>query len=136
MLISELDWLMHELNVIERLERYSYALNAISPEDEAQLFLLRLDLHRSILSVQGFSHRDRDVAQSAYAEAEAELASLGDDTSADIVLVTVDSIKELKTAYPNYFADTSLFLEMLKLVLGQSSVGDLPDWVLERWSME
>lgn len=133
-LINELDELLHELNVFERLERYMYAISSISPEDGAQLFLLRLDLRHGVLSVQGFNQRDRTAAQQAYAEAEAELADSGDETAADIVLVSVDSIEELKTAYPNYFADTSLFLDLLKLALGQSATGDLPDWIIDRWA--
>ena len=35
----------------------------------------------------------------------------------DAVLVWVDSVRELKTAYPNYYADTGEFINALNLAL-------------------
>lgn len=38
----------------------------------------------------------------------------------DIVLVSAETMKELRKAYPNYFLDTKEFIETLKEYLGDN----------------
>ena len=53
-------------------------------------------------------------AQKAYAEAERRVK---EKLATDAVLVSVDSISSLSRAYPNYYADTSMFLTLLNEAL-------------------
>jgi len=46
-----------------------------------------------------------------------EKLELSEDTDLDPVLVYVPSINDLRTAYPNYYADTREFLEALRTAL-------------------
>nr|WP_315267359.1 hypothetical protein [Microbacterium lemovicicum] len=48
---------------------------------------------------------------SKQADAEARLAQLEalDDDHLDVVLVTIAKISQLRAAYPNYYADFSMF---------------------------
>lgn len=55
-----------------------------------------------------------DSAQSAYAEAERRCK---EQPGTDAVLVSVDSLAALRRAYPNYFADTTAFVNLLKSFL-------------------
>jgi hypothetical protein len=48
---------------------------------------------------------------------------LAEHSGINAVLVTVDSMHDLMLAYPNYFADTEVFLG----VLDESLAGNVPD---------
>lgn len=65
----------------------------------------------STIKVTGFQHRFK--ADEAVADIE---RTKRDDL--DAVLVWVRSVRDLETAYPNYYADTSAFLDALNRALG------------------
>lgn len=79
---------------------------------DAHYFLLELDptLANPVLNVTGFSREKTAEAQKAYAEAEIKVK---EKPGTDAVLVSVDSISNLSHAYPNYYADTRVFLDLL-----------------------
>ena len=101
-----------ELDVVNRLRGYQQALTLVGQRQDATSYLLQLDLGEERLTVSGFSRNQVSLAQSEYAKAEKRLGSSG-----DVVLVAAGSAKALKKAYPNYFADTSLFLKTLSRVI-------------------
>lgn len=99
------------LKVADRLREYSNALSAISnASPDAYFFLLQLDPRQGSLSVAGFRANESQLAEESYAEAE-RIAKDKDET--DAVLVSVESVTALSKAYPNYFADTRLFVELM-----------------------
>jgi hypothetical protein len=122
-LISELKKYSRLLNVTNRLHEYSRALNKItSAEGEiagAHLYLLELDPAAGTLKITGFQAHEQEEADRRYAEAEAR--KRGDST--DAVLVSVESVNSLSKAYPNYFADTRIFVELLNQALSGRSRG-------------
>jgi hypothetical protein len=75
-----------------------------------------VDVAENTINVTGYS--DRKQA----AEAVAVIEKSQDVSKLDAVLVWVNSIKELRSAYPNYYADTSAFLEVLNTVLSRQKV--------------
>jgi hypothetical protein len=83
---------------------------------DAHYFLLELDPNAitPLLNVTGFARDKTDEAQKAYAEAELRVK---EKPGTDAVLVSVDSISNLSRAYPNYYADTSVFLNLLDQAL-------------------
>jgi hypothetical protein len=118
-LISELSRYASRLKVEERLKGYSKALHAISnaPKD-AYYYLLQLDPQSGVLNVNGFKFSDGADAESQYAEAE---KSVQQKPGTDAVLVSVDDVSTLWKAYPNYFADTRMFVELMnQAITGRS----------------
>lgn len=110
-LLGEIESYANKLKVADRLREYGKALHAISTASpDAYYFLLKLDPREGKLSVAGFRFDEAELAESKYAEAEV-LAK--DKAETDAVLVSVDSVNALSKAYPNYFADTRLFLELM-----------------------
>jgi hypothetical protein len=71
------------------------------------IFLLTVDFAKRTIRLVGFP--DMRTAQDAYLLAEKELGP-----RAQAVLISVDSINAIHTAYPNYFADTTAFLDALE----------------------
>jgi len=126
-LIDELKQLVNSLQVSVRLREYSNAMNAMSNNTaNAAFYLLQLDPAKGTLQITGFAHDAVDEASKRYAEAEE--AAKKSKTGGDAVLVSVDSISALGKAYPNYFADTRLFLELMEQAIrGRSHVIHIPD---------
>jgi ppGpp synthetase/RelA/SpoT-type nucleotidyltranferase len=113
--IDELDDLCFRLNVESRLQGYANALRTMQQQaKEAYWYLLKLDPGASELVVTQFSSSDFQKAHASYLEAEKRVK---ENPGTDAVLVSVDSMATLPRAYPNYFADTRVFMELLKQAL-------------------
>jgi len=114
-LIEELDHHAYILNVENRLVAFGNALQSINQRTErAHWYLMKLDTNANQLVVTGFQRDEYEKATISYSEAE-ELVKKKSAT--DAVLVSVDSIAALERAYPNYFADTRFFVELMKQAL-------------------
>jgi len=75
--------------------------------------------------VTGYAAKDLKEASDRYAEAEKNAAR---KQGADSVLVSVEKVNNLSRAYPNYFADTRMFLQLMGQALGGHSRGiEVPD---------
>jgi hypothetical protein len=116
-LLSELRAISAELDVINRLVTFGAALTHVSNSTGgAHYFLVQLDLNLGQTLVTGFKAKDIELANQQYLAVEREFAS---STSKDAVLVSVENINFLQRAYPNYFLDTTAFVNALREALAQ-----------------
>ena len=113
-LLDELKSTSAALEARNKLAAWGEAIEAVTP-DKGWYFLLRLDAAAAQLKIQAFSRRQLREASNAYSELEKSL--MGTD-GIDAVLVSVDSVKKLRSAYPNYYFDTKIFLAELDLATG------------------
>lgn len=98
---DELRSLTAELDVITKIQGYASALRQTEEHVAgAKLVLPTLNLPENELTIRGF--RNLEDATLAYSGTES-LSAKG----VDVVLVSVSTIKGLRTAYPNYFLDTT-----------------------------
>ena len=112
---DELDEYAYKLNVENRLLGYAETIQRMELQAEnAHYFLLKLDPDSRQLAITGFKLEEQEKAQAAYAAAE---RSIKGRPAMDAVLVSVGSLAELQRAYPNYFADTRVFIALLKQAL-------------------
>lgn len=104
------------LDIFERLETYKETLNVIeaSRDKSHHYFLIELDSLKQETLVRPFRFNQSEYAAEQYAEAEKKFK---DVSGSDVVLVSVDSIDQLKRAFPNYFADTGYFIENVREVI-------------------
>jgi ppGpp synthetase/RelA/SpoT-type nucleotidyltranferase len=107
-----------ELQVITSLKGFATTLQitqrASAIAKDADYFLLSLDNFAERLSITGYRRRELRQASQAYAKKEKEIRG---KIGKDAVLVSVDSIRNLQRAYPNYFADTGIFVKALEEAL-------------------
>ncbi|MBT3043622.1 MAG: RelA/SpoT domain-containing protein [Candidatus Thiodiazotropha sp. (ex Codakia orbicularis)] len=106
---------INELNMLERLTAFKVATRALTQDKEhgAGYFIVLLDLDERLVSYSRFGKSQLDEATSFYDEQE----SLHKDSpSKDVVMVSAASVRDLKRAYPNYFADTAVFERYLAKV--------------------
>jgi hypothetical protein len=95
---------------------YRAGFREIETNPTGRYWLMQLDIRASVLNVQSFSH----LGEATAAFDAAEVAATDQDELAiaqDAVLVSVDSINSLRAAYPNYFLDTSVFLERVARIV-------------------
>jgi ppGpp synthetase/RelA/SpoT-type nucleotidyltranferase len=111
-LLPELYHYARALDVENRLQAYSEALQILEQPSaaDADYYLLKIDPSERQVTVKGFKRFDLEKAEQEYLEVEKSLSK----QQADAVLVSVESLASLRRAYPNYFADTGLFADMLK----------------------
>lgn len=96
-----------KLDVEGHLRAYGAALQETeSAAPGAHYFLLQLDPNTKHLNIQGYTFAELDKAAEEYTRAERGIGQSGSDT----VLVSVESLDALCSAYPNYFLDTHVFL--------------------------
>jgi hypothetical protein len=108
-LVRELRDATKALKVRQRLRGWTNALRTLPRKGIQKQFrwlLLVLDTTQNTINVTGYKNR---------AEAEKKVAELEQLKREDLdaVIVWVRSISELRTAYPNYYADTREFLRAL-----------------------
>lgn len=110
---AELRDLARELNVISVLTTWQDAIRRLPTKNVqgAQAFILSLDPLTRTAQAIGFS--DIETAEEAYVRHEREAATSGTQT----VLVSVDRVNKLRTAYPSFFLDTRYFVSLLGVVL-------------------
>lgn len=115
-LLSELRHSAQSLQVVTRLEMYRTAIDVVASQTPDQhYFLLRLEPSKGEMNVIGFPRRRLEEASNLYASTEKELKGT---PGSEAVLVSVDSLAALQRAFPNYFLDTTTFLDALAGIIG------------------
>jgi len=109
--------LTRDLKVRQLLKGWTDAVRTLpkSTIKEANWLLLVLDITGKTIKVTGFTSRKKA------SEELAEIETKG-NKEIDAVLVWVNSINALKSAYPNYYADTAAFLEALDFSLAKGNL--------------
>lgn len=115
-LVDELRDLTTRLDVETRLGAYQTTLQTTSNPStkDSHSWLLQLDTKNKNLLITGFQVSQSKMAEERYLEAEKDLAN---NPGADAVLVSVNEIRYLQRAYPNYFADTTEFIKTVQAAI-------------------
>jgi hypothetical protein len=110
MLRDQIKEYVSDLDVFHHLWSYQATLQT-KDVPGADYYLMKLNAERQELAILGFKKNELSEAQERYLELEKSIAGHRDK---DAVLVSVSSLESLKRAYPNYFADTHVFLQTVK----------------------
>ncbi|MGY1751859.1 RelA/SpoT domain-containing protein [Blastococcus sp. SYSU D01042] len=112
--IKELKRTAKRLDVVRRLNAYGATLRFVERQtgQSSRYFVLELNGETGELRLWAYS----DLAQATEAYGAIERSSES-DPNLDVVLVSVESLALLRRAYPNYFLDTTVFLEALEEAL-------------------
>ena len=119
-LVTEIRDLAESLRVESVLTGYGEAIQKIYlGERQAPYYLLELrpsagPTGKGVVTITGYESNQLDEANAKYLEIERNLKEPG----AQAVLVRVESLTALPSAYPNYFLDTRLFLDAVREVIG------------------
>jgi hypothetical protein len=130
---EEIGSLWHELDVLHKLTGWSRAVS--SSEDvlsqrlvpplaqPASTFLVIMDINKRELRITPYSNEEMTFANEDYAKQEQRIR---DGYDAYAVLVSVEGVKMLREAYPNFYADTDRFVLGMRSFLGERGIDFAP----------
>ena len=108
---DELLSLCDSLKVEDVLLGWREALDIIEPPETAREYLLVLDMNKKLIQITAFGRKQILDASEQYLKIEKETRG---GPAVQAVLVSVDSIAGLRSAYPNYYLDTTAFLRAVR----------------------
>lgn len=110
---------VHDLRLLDHLEAWSETVRQTTgPDFRAKKYLLlEMRPDEGVTRIRTFPQRDFDLASEEYARVEALVAEV---PNAQAVLVSTDSLINLRKSYPSYFADSTLFLVEVRRILEAS----------------
>jgi ppGpp synthetase/RelA/SpoT-type nucleotidyltranferase len=119
-IVPELRALFASLNVNNVLSGWAATtkFTAESTDDQiraATMYLLVLDPSKFSTTLYPYTMENLAAANAQYAKIEKEQPEL------QAVLVAVDSVAALRTAYPNYYLDTTAFLRVVNEAIGDQN---------------
>lgn len=109
----EIRQLAVELNVIEKMTNYSLLSKNIEVSHDLRKKYLVLWLNPVEKRLKVFNFGNEQTAQELYLSLE----QTQKDKLDEVVMVHAESIAQLKKSYPNYFADSKLFIDNLNHIL-------------------
>jgi hypothetical protein len=112
-LVKELREYAHELDIANKLAAFGTALDitTTSPEvKDAHYFLIEVNHTTKMVNVKSYKQAESEKATVEYLDVEKQIRASQDS---DAVLVSVDSMAALRRAYPNYFLDTKVFVNLM-----------------------
>lgn len=105
------------LRIIEKLEAYTGSLKVIDErlKDESikGYVLLQMNLHEKTVATEVIDEAEAEKASLLYVEAEKKAAI---ENHTVVALVFSNAVGGIKSAYPNYFADSSQFIKYLAYI--------------------
>jgi hypothetical protein len=114
----EIRLLSKKLDALQVLDNLSYAALAVEsfvrPKNKPSHYLLKYDNEQKTVSVEFFN--SPLGAAASYDDLE-KSDNLMDQNTANIVLVEVDKLDNIREAYPNYFGDVQIFKTALKRIV-------------------
>jgi hypothetical protein len=121
-LVKELREHAHLLEVSSRLRAFAASLQYYegAQSKKNHYYLMEVNNASRTVSVTGFKQSESDKATAKYLEVEKKIKE--SSPNSDAVLVSVDSMNSLRQAYPNYFLDTGVFLNVLDEILSPQKI--------------
>lgn len=117
-LLREAQRLYRNLKVEKRFEAFAGSLSIIDQElaNNPQKGYLLLEINIPVGEVTSYVYGERDArnAENQYTKAEADNA---DNEGIVVALVSTTAVGGIKEAYPNFFADSSEFMKLVKLIM-------------------
>lgn len=107
-----------KLRIVPTLRGFCKCVDAVEDKAltyNAGYYLLEFDYVEQFVHVTLYPVGNGEIAQEEYSRKERAKSP-----ETDVLLVKADSIESLKAAYPNYFSDITLFLDLTDQLLGSS----------------
>lgn len=97
-----------ELMISDKLNAFRVAANHITTKGKnSKYYLIKLNIDEKRIQVAHYKKAEFEKANKDYTSEERRI--IDENQNAQVVLVSLESVKSLKKAYPNYFLDTNEF---------------------------
>lgn len=108
-IIREIIKIDAKTRILSSLEGISSAMHSLPDNKNDTYYIMVLDYQLFRLAVQGFTENEFEIASKVYDHIESMIHPY-----IDVVLVSTESVNDLRSAYPNYFADVREFLRIVR----------------------
>ncbi len=108
-ILNEIIILTEKLDIISKLHAYRMAIQYIGDHKYKKRKTCLISVSWNIIDTTFYEESEIDKANSDYIAKEKEALQ----NKSQVVLVSLADIKQIQTAYPNYFADTEEFINEL-----------------------
>jgi ppGpp synthetase/RelA/SpoT-type nucleotidyltranferase len=116
-LYSEIKNLAKELKVLEKMRAWRSSMKHLEDKKDS-LFLLRLDIGKKQIYISQYKNNENGM-KNATEDYSKEEKKYKNNDNCDVVLIWAENLKDLKKAYPNYFADTQEFIFYLQKIINK-----------------
>lgn len=118
---KELIKYIERMDVVPKLRAFAVSTRHLGNggDKNSAYFLLLLEVDESNIKIFSYLESEINAATDKYAELEKKHK---ENSQKDVVLVSAESLKSLRKAYPNYFADTTDFTKNIEKILKEESL--------------
>ncbi len=109
-LIKEVEKSVETVKLLEKLENFNMIAKHLDDNAQGQYALLKMDFQQEIVEITRYGKARFEQANKDYLKMELENFK---NEPVEIVLLSIMDIRKLKQSYPNYFMDTTEFIENL-----------------------
>ena len=106
-----------KINALYKLGSYSFSNAALEENNLIEgdkHFILKVDEEKGRINILSFSKNQEENAKKKYSALERQNLK---NSEINIVMVSAKSLREIKTGFPNYFADSRLFIQKLSGII-------------------
>lgn len=121
--------LANRLRILERFDAFSRSLKILEEAGVKAVegyYLLQIDTRKTTLQYQFFPIEAYGLGMECYISAETTSLKTPDLV---VALVSTGALSNLKEAYPNYFADSAVFVGHLETILARAKIAN-PHWLM------
>lgn len=111
---KELREYYNQLSVSSVLSGYKSALTQVDIKEKRNARYYLMQIENKSITVTPYKGAQLEQAMNDYLDIEKKTLNIADSNA---VLVSADSIASLKSAYPNYFVDTEMFLHSIDKII-------------------
>jgi putative GTP pyrophosphokinase len=108
---AELAGQLRVINLLSNMQHVLESYSTFEGKGGKDFYLLELDSQKREISYVGYAKKDFKKASDDYAEIEREHRNKDD---VHVVLVSVESLDDLKSAYPSFFLDSTGFIDLIR----------------------
>lgn len=109
-LIKEVEKSVEAVKLLEKLENFNIVTRHHGHSTTGQYLLLKMNFKQQAIEITQYGKVRFEQANKDYLEMELDNR---DNKAVEVVLISIQDIKKLKTSYPNYFMDTTEFIKNL-----------------------
>jgi len=120
--------LAHDLHIIAKFKAFNNSLKVLEESGVKAVegyYLLQINTRKPTIQYQFFPIEAYDLAVAHYLSTETTSMKKADLV---VALVSTDSMRNLKEAYPNYFADSVNFVRYLETIIARAEYTN-PNWL-------
>jgi hypothetical protein len=110
-----------ELRVINLLRGYTVAVSMTEDRSDVEYYLLELTPDEGMVKIKGYTQEFLLRANEDYLKVEQENTG----KAVNVVLVSADSLKNLREGYPNYFNDTREFIKLVSSTMSEFNLDEV-----------